>query len=1067
MKLHTLLTILLLLTHSICNSFAIEIFDQKFGLHYTHTNGSHFGQTLSLYSQKLRSGTFQNSVLAGAPLESIPGASRPNTGNTLNCQIDLINDNISNCIPLDLLGILEDNEENSLGDVTQVLEEKKGMLMGSSLYSSAVSGQIITCGPLYKTITVGDIEHPIGLCHVLKGLNSTSEVVSPCRVNDCSQLSGSPLNYGYCMAGFSSTFFSGGEEVMLGGPGRGFFQGAGFKGRDADCFLQTTPMDNLPNFGFVGYSVVIGRVFNRNKDTVVLSAPRANLFGEILVYSNSTEHFIQILTRIDSVNGSYGGYLGYSMVTADIDGDGLDEIIASEPLYSDFELRLIEIGRVLVIGVNNVTNQLEVRFSFSAPDPIPYSKFGTAMTVIGDLDKDGYPELAISAPFSPNGGTVYIYRSSTSGLDIVPVQVLLAPDYGPIGLTLKSFGFSLASAADIDNNGYEDLLIGAPLSDHVVLVRSNRLVRIDAIFSSTLDVVNIKSVQRCGVVVGGEMMEFGCFDVTYNFSYIGWPAPDWIVIDVNISVDITRVSSGLNTRGSFFSEGELVGSVRETMNISEGEYFLVTNRVYLSESIFYLSTPLEFIATFEIDGSNRRDYFSSAVIIDPISKQSNGAVQLINANCGLDNRCDPILRLNAYFTFLPDSLTNQLPVSLTPGRAREFMVHLEVGNMGEEAYEPRIKFQHLKEISFRSTNTSIITDNHISETELILSLGNIINQAEVYDIVIVFATTNNIPGDQFVTIEIEFYSENTFGESEYASTNLSLEIPVKTEINIISNAINLRDTTHKTVNSYIPLADNRNQDVDIIGQNTVHHYTIRNLGPWSGNSSLRLTLTIYWPMGNLLSNEFYLYLTGIQATEATCEKFYLNKLNFSVPTTPNRRRRSNTSQISEIMRKVRETYQITKTNGDIILDCRETPENCVKIQCFIKPLNVGKSSSIQISSNVYEPTLTKYSPYGVWNLTSFALLNVTSSADVIVLTQDNAFVTTIVRPEDTMSPPDNAPAWYIYVIPTVLLVVMVIVIAIVVLYLVEVFRAKKKKREHRPLHDSNQLEQEEPMGEEN
>ena len=48
------------------------------------------------------------------------------------------------------------------------------------------------------------------------------------------------------------------------------------------------------------------------------------------------------------------------MVAMDIDGDGLDEILASEPLYSDYDLRMVEIGRVVVIGVNNVTDELEV-----------------------------------------------------------------------------------------------------------------------------------------------------------------------------------------------------------------------------------------------------------------------------------------------------------------------------------------------------------------------------------------------------------------------------------------------------------------------------------------------------------------------------------------------------------------------------------------------------------------------------------------------------------------------------------------------------------------------------------
>ena len=163
------------------NSFEIEIFDRRHALHFTHTIGSNFGQSISLYSQNIGTRQLENVVLAGAPLESIPGAEIVQTGNTLKCPIDLNSQNTSVCKGLDLSGILMKNEENTLGDVTNLLEEKKGMLMGSSLYSSPESGQIITCGPLYKAVTLDYIEHPIGLCHVLRDLTATSEIVSPCR----------------------------------------------------------------------------------------------------------------------------------------------------------------------------------------------------------------------------------------------------------------------------------------------------------------------------------------------------------------------------------------------------------------------------------------------------------------------------------------------------------------------------------------------------------------------------------------------------------------------------------------------------------------------------------------------------------------------------------------------------------------------------------------------------------------------------------------------------------------------------------------------------------------------
>ena len=176
----TTIVIFLILTwfHSAC---PIEIFDGRFALRFSHTIGSHFGQSVSLYSQSNQLGTDGNYVLAGAPLDTIPGAKIQQTGNTLKCQINLNSHNTSGCQGLDLSGILTDNEETRLGDVNNILEEKAGMLMGSSLYSSAHSGHIITCGPLYKTLTPDHVEHPVGLCHVLKSVDATSEIVSPCK----------------------------------------------------------------------------------------------------------------------------------------------------------------------------------------------------------------------------------------------------------------------------------------------------------------------------------------------------------------------------------------------------------------------------------------------------------------------------------------------------------------------------------------------------------------------------------------------------------------------------------------------------------------------------------------------------------------------------------------------------------------------------------------------------------------------------------------------------------------------------------------------------------------------
>ena len=45
-----------------------------------------------------------------------------------------------------------------------------------------------------------------------------------------------------------------------------------------------------------------------------------------------------------------------------------------------------------------------------------YARFGTALADLGDLNKDGYPEVAISAPYGDQAGTVYIYSGTSQGV---------------------------------------------------------------------------------------------------------------------------------------------------------------------------------------------------------------------------------------------------------------------------------------------------------------------------------------------------------------------------------------------------------------------------------------------------------------------------------------------------------------------------------------------------------------------------------------------------------------------------------------------------------------------------
>ena len=109
------------------------------------------------------------------------------------------------------------------------------------------------------------------------------------------------------------------------------------------------------------------------------------------------------------------------------------------------------------------------------PRPEPATEqFGRAMAVIGDVDNDGVPDLAVGAPFQDgdflgtpgfgkpqNVGKVWVLSGATLGvlftLEDPKYQVEFAsPQFGP------QIGFSVSAIADINNDGVPDIIAGAP-----------------------------------------------------------------------------------------------------------------------------------------------------------------------------------------------------------------------------------------------------------------------------------------------------------------------------------------------------------------------------------------------------------------------------------------------------------------------------------------------------------------------------------------------------------------------------------------------------------------------------
>lgn len=109
-------------------------------------------------------------------------------------------------------------------------------------------------------------------------------------------------------------------------------------------------------------------------------------------------------------------------------------------------------------------------------------RFGTALSKIGDINLDGFNDIAISAPFEGNGA-VYIHLGGPDGVSLKASQRIEAPSELPSpyeDVVSSMFGHGISRGVDIDRNGYRDIAIGSPNSESVFIFKSYPVVNVIA-----------------------------------------------------------------------------------------------------------------------------------------------------------------------------------------------------------------------------------------------------------------------------------------------------------------------------------------------------------------------------------------------------------------------------------------------------------------------------------------------------------------------------------------------------------------------------------------------------------
>jgi hypothetical protein len=251
----------------------------------------------------------------------------------------------------------------------------------------------------------------------------------------------------------------------------------------------------------------------------------------------------QAFARLGSVAGA-----------GDVNGDGYDDVIVGASLYSNGAGS----GGAAFLYLGSATGLPSVP-AWTAEGDDSNGQFGDVVAAAGDVNGDGYGDVIVGAPTFSDGqsgeGVAHVYLGSATGLAMLPAAVLQG-DQSNAG-----FGASVSSAGDVDADGFDDVLVGAPkfvdgqtLEGHAFLYRGSAggvestpawtAEKNQAFASLGISVAGAGDLDGDGyddVLIGAERFDAGQLDEGGVFAYMG-------------------SATGLEAQPRWFAQGEQVSS---------------------------------------------------------------------------------------------------------------------------------------------------------------------------------------------------------------------------------------------------------------------------------------------------------------------------------------------------------------------------------------------------------------------------------------------------------------------------------------------------------------------------